>query len=129
MVTESLYDNIYVNDSLNYKSGIIYSNISDHYPIFISIPKESTIANTGVLQIKFRLIDDFRIRKFKSVFMKNSFIQSIMHMESAETAFATFFNTFNQLYDKYFPIITKNVIKKTLRKPWIKNTMVEQIYR
>ena len=127
VVTESLIDNIYVNDSLSYKSGIIYSNISDHYPIFISIPNSSKIINTDVLQIKFRLIDDFRIRKFKSVFMNNSFIQDIMHMESAEAAFATFFNTFNQLYDKYFPIITKNVTKKTLLKPWITNMMIEQI--
>ena len=112
VVTESLIDNIYVNDSLTYKSGIIYSDISDHYPIFISIPKKSTNVNTDPLQFKFRLIDEFRIRKFKSVFTNNSYIQAIMHMESAEAAFATFFNTFNQLYDKYFPIITKNVTKK-----------------
>ena len=127
VVTESLIDNIYVNDSLTYKSGIIYSDISDHYPIFISIPKKSTNVNTDPLQFKFRLIDEFRIRKFKSVFTNNSYIQAIMHMESAEAAFATFFNTFNQLYDKYFPIITKNVTKKTLLKPWITNTMIEQI--
>ena len=50
-------------------------------------------------------------------------------MESAETAFTTFFNIFNQIYDKYFPIKIKNVTKKSLRKPWVTYTMSEKIKR
>ena len=48
-------------------------------------------------------------------------------MESAEAAFTIFFNTFNQIYDKYLPIKIKNVTKKSLLKPWITNAMTEKI--
>ena len=50
-----------------------------------------------------------------------------MHIHSAEVAFTTFINSFNQLYEKYFTIITKKITNKTLQKPMITNTMVEQI--
>ena len=129
VVTKSLIDNIFVNDNVNYNSGIIFSGISDHYPIFISIPCNLTNVNFGNLEIKYRLIDDYRIRKSKSALANNSIIQTITLMESAETAFTTFFNIFNQIYDKYFPIIIKNVTKKSLQKPWITNSMTEKIKR
>ena len=102
--------------------------LQDNQP-FLSIPCNSTNVNFGNLEIKYRLIDDYRIRKFKSALANNSIIQTITLMESAETAFTTFFNIFNQIYDKYFPIIIKNVTKKSLQKPWITNSMTEKIKR
>ena len=59
VVTKSLIDNIFVNDNVNYNSGLIFSDISDHYPIFISIPCNSTNVNFGNLEIKYRLIDGY----------------------------------------------------------------------
>ena len=50
-----------------------------------------------------------------------------MNINSADVAFSTFINSFNQLYDKYFTVITKKITKKTLRKPWISNLLVDQI--
>ena len=47
IVTESLIDNIFLNENLAYNSGIIYSNISDHYPIFVSIPLNSSLENNN----------------------------------------------------------------------------------
>ena len=91
IVTESLIDNIFVNENLAYNSGLIYSDISDHYPIFISIPCNSKKFKSGNLEIKYRLIDDYRIRKFKSALANNFVFQTIINMDSAETAFITFF--------------------------------------
>ena len=113
VVTKSLIDNIYVNDNFNFNSGIIFSDISDHYPIFISIHSNSTNVNSGNLEIKYRLIDEYRIRKFKSAFANNSVICAILNMESAESAFTTVFSTFNHIYDKCFPIKIKNVTEIT----------------
>ena len=128
IVTESLIDNIFLNENLAYNSGIIYSDISDHYPIFVSIPLNSSLVNNNEnFEIKCRLIDEYRIRKFKSALANNPIFKSIMHIHSADVAFTTFINSFNQLYDKYFTIITKKITKKTLLKPWITNAMVEQI--
>ena len=36
-ITRTSIDNIFINDKLNHKSGLIYSSITDHYPIFLSI--------------------------------------------------------------------------------------------
>ena len=66
VLTESLIDNIFIKDNLVYNSGLIYSDISDHYPIFISIPLNATKINTDNLEVKYKQMDDFRIRKFKS---------------------------------------------------------------
>ena len=71
IVTESLIDNIFLNENSAYNSGIIYSDISDHYPIFVSIPLTSALENNELLEIKYRFIDDFRIRKFKSALANN----------------------------------------------------------
>ena len=126
-ITESLIDNIFVNENLACSSGLIYSDISDHYPIFVSIPLISTPKNTESVEIKYRPIDEFRIRKFKFAVANNPIFKSVMSMHSADVAFTTFINSFNQLYDKYFTIFTKKITRKTLLKPWITNEMVEQI--
>ena len=85
------------------------------------------LINTDTFEVKYRLIDDFRIRKFNSAILNNSVIQSVIYIQSAEKAFTSFFTTFNQLYEKYFPIITKKVTKKSLLKPWVTDTMAKQI--
>ena len=36
-LTETLIDNIFINRSTDFKSGLIYSSITDHYPIFTTI--------------------------------------------------------------------------------------------
>ena len=87
IVTESLIDNFFVNENLSYDSGLVYSDISDHYPIFISIPLKSDKANVNIFESKYRLIDDFRLRKFKSAISNNSVLQSITNIKSAEVAF------------------------------------------
>ena len=99
IVTESLIDNFFVNESLSYESGLVYSDISDHYPIFISFPLKSVKANVNIFESKYRLIDDFIIRKLKTAILNNTFIQSIPNTKSH-------FSTYNQLYSKYFPIVT-----------------------
>ena len=67
-LTETLIDNIFINRSTNFKSGLLYSSITDHYPIFTTIlygsPNTKNDAAPNTTQI--RLIDDFKIRKFKS---------------------------------------------------------------
>ena len=126
-VTESLIDNIFIHDNLVYNSGLIYCDISDHYPIFISIPLYSIKANSDKLETSYRLKDEFRIRKFKSVIQNSPVIQALSNEQSAQNAFTKFFNEIHYLYDKHFPIITKTVTKKSLNKPWVTDAFVEQI--
>ena len=125
-VTQTLIDNIFINDKLNHKSGLIYSSISDHYPIFLSICNESLNFQDNTKLIHYRLIDDVRIRKFKSA-LHISFINSISTLNNASEAFSKFYLTFNELYDKYFPIVSKVATKKAILHPWITECLVKRI--
>ena len=115
-----------MNNSLNHKSGLIYSSISDHYPIFVSLISDSFEFQEKAQEIKFRLIDDFRTRKFKSA-ITNSFNSSLKYIDSAPEAFTNFFLIFDQLYNKYFPIVTKKLTRKSILKPWITDSLVRKI--
>ena len=125
-VTKTLIDNIFINNSLNHKSGLIVSPISDHYPIFISLINDSLEFQDTAQEIKYRLIDDFRIRKFKSA-LTQSFNNSIIHFDTAPEVFTNFLLNFDQLYNKYFPIITKKISRKSILKPWVSESLVRKI--
>ena len=123
--TQTLIDNIFINTKQNFKSGLIHSSISDHYPIFISIKKDNTAENSPQ-EVKYRLIDDHTIRKFK--FAINIALQQLIIDElDAATAFNKFYELMNELYNKYFPIKTKIITNKSLKKPWVSDILVRRI--
>ena len=45
----------------------------------------------------------------------------------ANDAFTIFFNIFNELYNKNFPIVTKIASKKSILKPWVTESLVRRI--
>ena len=125
-VTRTLIDNIFINNRLNHKSGIIYSPISDHYPIFLSILNNNLNFQDKPQEIKYRLIDEFRINKFKSDLI-TSFNKSIKQINNAQEAFSQFLLIFDQLYNKHFPIVTKTLTRKSVLKPWVSDSLVRKI--
>ena len=98
LTTETLLDNIFVDNNANYKLGMILSSISDHFPIFISIKTESNTSNQEPQEIQYRLIDNHRILSFKAD-LRNS-IENLYinpNITSANDVFTIFFNIFNEL--------------------------------
>ena len=59
--------------------------------------------------------------------MQRSFIESIHTINNAKDAFSQFLILFDSLYDKYFPLITKQMKKKTLLKPWVTDSLANRI--
>ena len=95
--TETLIDNIFINRSTDFKSGLIYSSISDHYPFF------STILNCNINSldrspklITSKLIDDFRKRKFKSS-LQRACSNLLNSMNDPQAVFSNFISTFDSL--------------------------------
>ena len=126
VTTESLIDNIFINTQLDFKSGLIYSSISDHYPVFISIHHSTNQQTEENCTIKYRVIDEFTIRKFK--FALSISLNSLLNdATDPQTAFTKFYLLLDELYNKYFPIKTKSVSKKAQQKPWINQTLVNRI--
>ena len=128
ITTETLIDNIFVNNNAKYKSGTILSSISDHYPVFISIIDNNINLNYEPQEIQYRLIDPNRIKQFK-LDLRNSIINysSISKIHIAKDAFTIFFNIFNELYNTNFPIVTKKISRKSILKPWVSPSLTKKI--
>ena len=126
-VTETLIDNIFVGSDIVFKSGLIYSSISDHYPIYVSILDNDFSSNPDFINtVKIRVIDDFKVRKFKSA-LQRSFFHALQDIKQAKSAFSCYFSILNSLYNKYFPIVTKQVKVKSLLKPWVTDVIIKRI--
>ena len=101
ITTESLIDNIFINVQLDFKSGLINSTISDHFPIFISIQHETGIHREENKTIKFRNFDDFSICKFN--FALSRTLASLLEgVNYPQTAYTRFHELISKLYDKFF---------------------------
>ena len=68
VTTESLIDNIIINIQQNFKSGLINSTISDHFPVFISIQNDNLQYLDENKIIKYRTFDDFSIKKLNLLY-------------------------------------------------------------
>ena len=127
IVSETLIDNIFINRSTDFKSGLIYSSISDHYPVFTTITQcNPNTHEKSPITVKTRLIDDFRIRKFKSA-LQRSLLDLLNNSDDAKTSFSKFYYTFDLLYNTYFPVISKQMKQKSLLKPWVTVSLANRI--
>ena len=124
VTTKTLIDNIIIKPNTNHCSGLIESFISDHFPVYISIP-EIKIETKDCKVIKYRLISENSKRKFRHALKRSNV--SFSQQNTAGEDYSNFNQTFNTLYDKYFPILTKTVTHKDEVKPWINDILINQM--
>ena len=115
--TATLIDNIFSSDFANESSlnGLLFTDISDHLPIF-SI---HSIAKTSEKTYTFK-------RRFHSNQNVDAFINKlncinwdlISQNDNGNEAFQLFHSTFSRVYDECFPLITVKHNYKN-RKPWL----------
>ena len=126
ITTESLIDNIFINTQLHFKSGLINSTISDHFPVFISIQHDTFQQLDENKTIKYRTFDDFSIKKFNFA-LSRSLVSLLDGVFDPKTAYTKFHKLINELYNKYFPIKTRVLSKKAQSKPWVNQSLVNRI--
>ena len=126
VTTESLIDNIFINTQLNFQSGLINSTISDHFPIFIALQHNSLLPTQEFQSVKYRTFDDFSVRRF-NLELSNSLTSLLDGISDPKIAFTRFHNLINDLYEKYFPIKTKILSKKSQSKPWVNQTLISRL--
>ena len=107
-------------------SGLLHLSISDHYPIFISISQNVNFHQNTDNLIKYRNINKNSISKFKSE-LDILFINTLQHINDSARAFTLFYSKLNELYEKYFPVITKPARKKEMVNPWVTPTLAKHI--
>ena len=126
--TASLLDNIFTNKYFQAISGIIISDISDHFPIYTHLPifqlsKTQNGPNSGCRKLTGENID-----KFKQSLRLLDWVEASASRDVNE-AFDLFFDIFNRCYERYLPVqnTSKNSnYRKTPRSPWITTSPINR---
>ena len=125
-VSSTLIDNIVSNtEKRHVASGILYSDISDHLPIFLILK----CSLNQKLFSKFTWIRKMsldNIENFKSELEAESW-NTILSCDDANIAFKLFTEKLHYYLDRNIPKIQQKGSSKTPRKPWITYGIIKSI--
>ena len=116
----TLIDNIITNifnHQSNFDTGIIETDISDHFPTFLICDDADCDYNSSPTTTIFkRTINERSMINFhKSLQEANR--ELVAHTNNVNNAYDTFLHIFSKLYDKAFPKKEVSIKKKSLFKP------------
>lgn len=115
----TLIDNIFTNslDNANIKSGILVSDISDHFGIFAL--SNSKLRHSHILKsVTKRCFSDKYIDEFSESLSKCDW-SSLETTDSADHAYDLFSSNFSEAFEKHFPLKKIKSKPPKLRKPWM----------
>lgn len=112
----TLIDNIFTNNDMNNNilNGILFTDITDHYPIFTILNK--SLHTEKKINI-YRNYSQLNITKFKSDLDSYNW-NNVYSKSECQEAFTEFHKTLTKLYNKTFPVLKSQSIYKN-RKPWL----------
>ena len=117
--TATLIDNIFVNvhtDSI--VSGPWLVDISDHLPIYTTLPYELNNRKVQTKYITKRRYDDKSMLAFKTELLAVDWSNVLLNYD-LNSKFNTFMYTFSNLHNKYFPPVKMKIKNDSIFKPWI----------
>ena len=121
----SSLDNIYCNNIASAgRSGIIYDDLSDHYPIFLTIKIEKPQVRydrTTTNSFNYRKLDDLKLQL-------QTELRDILHMNDPNIFCSQIINAFSSGLNKFSYLHTPNR-KNTPIKPWITPGILTSINR
>ena len=124
--TATLIDNIFSNDISNIEnifSGLLYSDVSDHFPIFYIDNTKKHKPATKFIQK--RMYTQENIAKFSEK-LANQDWSEILQKNDTVSAFSNFYTIYNKHYDDSFP--TKRIkLGYSTRKSWIPDDLKKLI--
>ncbi len=115
----TLIDNIFTNDVETIESssnGLIFSDISDHLPIFHI--RNSKTYHEKIQKNEFtckRIINDANIQSFTNT-IKNVSWDNVLSKNNTAESYNEFFNLLSIAYEKNFPFKKKRVKKKLTKR-------------
>ena len=99
--------------SLKLKKAIIKSDMSDHFPVFVSLFSPSKIHNEYQ-----KITIHKRVMPFKTD-LRNGNWNSINHSPETNSKYKTFFKIFSELYERHFLLKNFQIKAKGLYATWI----------
>ena len=126
--TSSVIDHIYTNVyNPTIHSGVIETDISDHFPIFIIFESKNKNKNDFMRKTS-RSYKSFNAQSFHEDLGKIKWAH-ICRYEDVNTAYRVFHDMFVKVCDKHAPTIEYNVSRKKSgpKKPWISSAILKSI--
>ena len=124
----TLIDNIFVNvhdDRLG--SGIWLADISDHLPVYVTLPYENKSFVAPINVIQKRIYSEENMDKFKNHIREIDW-SPVYNAIGTDSKFDVFSQVISELHDMYFPLKTVRIMKpKNLIKPWITPSILNSI--
>ena len=124
----SLIDNIFCNNDVNNDdvfNGILYTDISDHFPIFHI--DNSCATKTSCPYLKRRVFSEQNIEQFSSN-LRNRNWSDLLSCNDPDLAYTVFSNSITELFDTCFQLRTVKRGYKS-RKPWLTEGLKKSIHR
>ena len=113
----TLIDNIFITCPLNFISGILTADISDHFPVFVIVQNFfAEVFSDSYLE--FRLVNDKTLNDLRTNLSSISFID-IVNLESHDGALDRFEDILLKELNVCCPIIRKKLRNTDKTKPWI----------
>ena len=113
--TATLIEHIRSNDlESNFKSGILRTDISDHFCLFCFA--EADVSSSCRTEIKYHDFSQPKIDLFRD---RVNGIVNFQNFRDVNCVYNSFIDNLINLIDECFPVQTKLVKAKALKKPWI----------
>ena len=125
--TATLIDNILTNnDTHQISAGILYTDISDHLPLFQTTPFCFHQKQSSDKTYTTRPINSFTLNAFRSDLECTDWT-GVFHSSDVDLAYNYFLSTFTDLYNHHFPLVTKSAVKVKQKQPWISQAIITSI--
>ena len=121
----TLIDNIFVNQFFDRsRSGLFFTDISDHLPIF-SIHFDTSISASNET-VFVRDVNQVNTTKFLSHLKRIDWSQYAT-LDDPNNAYNSFFKQYSTAYDSCFPLKKTKVSNYRLSKPWLSKGLLKSI--
>ena len=125
--TATLIDNIFSTSSagtLGDRSGILVTDISDHYPVFHINHTTNTVSSVPVVR---RDMSQRNINKFSDGIRQTDWT-TVLNSDSPSESFAQLHHTITTHYRNSFPLL-KSKTKYEMKIPWLTSALKNSIAR
>ena len=124
----TLIDNIFCNVNPLPESGIVLSDLSDHYPIY-TLFSRSSITTKNNTKERFRKITPQNLENLKND-LDTADWSEVYDTEDTNLSYEKFIQTITSYLDKHIPFVKKKSnYKKVPRLPWISKSLLRSINR
>ena len=123
----SCLDHIFINKFIHFTSSIFFANISDHCGSALQFEVDNDpLPLNEKYKFTFRPQNDQNLTKFEDK-LKRTDWTFVTNIDDVDEQFNAFQNYLNSTYKDCFPLKTKFISDKRMKKPWITESTMAKI--